>query len=186
MSAPYSRKLYFICAVHRTLGTQPLCGGTETIRSTAPFVVVQIQYAQEFTDHSSMAFLDTMTMIMDQYVNFSSNHPVQPKLGVIMTFHHTTQIYVVHIFLRTMCAWHVWNSWLLIRHQPLCGWDTDTWTWFMIVRKRTPPSETLLGIINLLVMWTLYIFHLQIHGAAMCSLSRELLYMEHLEHPTPL
>ena len=56
----------------------------------------------------------------------------------------------------------------------------------MIVRKRTPPLETLLGIINLLVMWTLYIFHLQIHGAAMRSLSRELLYMEHLEHPTPL
>ena len=78
MGAPHSRKLYFICAVHRTLGAQPLCGGTETIRSTTPFVVVQRQYAaphplwwyvqrqyaQEFTDHRSMAFLDTMTMIM--------------------------------------------------------------------------------------------------------------------------
>ena len=43
MGAPHSRKLYFICAVHRTLGAQPLCGGTETIRGTAPFVVVRTE-----------------------------------------------------------------------------------------------------------------------------------------------
>ena len=74
-----------------------------------------------------------------------------------------------------MCAWHVWNSWLLIRQQPL-GWDT--WTWFMIVRKRTPPSETLLCLY--------FIYKSMVQQSAPCLANCCTWNTWNLEHPIRL
>ena len=73
---------------------------TDHINSIDP----NIEFTTEEEEHRSLAFLDTLTVIKqdgsldikiyrkrthtDQYLNFSSNHPVQHKLGVIQTLYH--------------------------------------------------------------------------------------------------
>ena len=73
---------------------------TDHINSIDP----DIKFTTEEEENRSLAFLDTLTVIKpdgnldikiyrkpthtDQYLNFSSNHPVQQKLGVIQTLYH--------------------------------------------------------------------------------------------------
>ncbi|XP_072033586.1 uncharacterized protein [Amphiura filiformis] len=66
-----------------------------------------IKFTTEGEDNRTLAFLDTLTVIKpdgslnikiyrkpthtDQYLNFSSNHPLQHKLGVIHTLFHRAE-----------------------------------------------------------------------------------------------
>ena len=69
-----------------------------------------IKFTTEGEENNSLAFLDTLTVIQpdrslkvqifrksthtDQYLNFSSNHPIDHKLGVIRTLNHRAETVV--------------------------------------------------------------------------------------------
>ncbi|XP_072048444.1 uncharacterized protein [Amphiura filiformis] len=85
-----------------------------------------IKFTTEGEENDSLAFLDTLTVIQpdrsikvtiyrksthtDQYLNFSSNHPIDHKLGVIRTLYHRADTVVTNLQDREDEKTHVNNA----------------------------------------------------------------------------